>query len=171
MLRVWEIVGFYGVSVVFSGMKLLNMDEKGRIPMPPMHRDPLMTLCDGHAKLTLDITGLHLSIYPLALWKQIEEMFAQSSVLDKRIKRYQRVMIGYAEDVSLDKQGRIMIPAALRDYVGLEKHVALVGQTITLDIWQAERWHNQLKGDITDIDNEPTPEELKQLEVRLRATT
>ena len=42
--------------------------------------------------------------------------------------------------MELDKQGRILIPANLREYADLEKEVTIIGVGNRIEIWNRERW-------------------------------
>ena len=51
-----------------------------------------------------------------------------------------RALFAYAADCEPDSQGRILIPAKLREYAGLTKEVVVVGSFDRAEIWSAERW-------------------------------
>ena len=56
------------------------------------------------------------------------------------VKRFQRLMLGYATDLELDSSGRMLLPSSLRDYAQLEKKLVLVGQGNKLELWAEELW-------------------------------
>ena len=51
-----------------------------------------------------------------------------------------RVLSANAVDCEPDAQGRILIPAKLREYAGLQKEVVVIGSFDRAEIWNAERW-------------------------------
>ena len=51
-----------------------------------------------------------------------------------------RLLIGHASDVEIDGSGRILLPAALREYAGLEKETVLIGQGKKLELWSKDAW-------------------------------
>jgi len=52
----------------------------------------------------------------------------------------QRLLIGHATDLEMDGQGRILLPAMLREYAGLKKKAVLIGQGKKLEIWDEDTW-------------------------------
>jgi MraZ protein len=56
------------------------------------------------------------------------------------IKRFQRLTLGYATDLDMDGNGRLLLPAPLREYAGLDKKLVLVGQGNKLEIWSEDAW-------------------------------
>ena len=55
----------------------------------------------------------------------------------------QRLVIGHASEVELDTQGRIRLSAPLREYAGIDKPVALVGQENKFELWNEETWNSK----------------------------
>ena len=63
------------------------------------------------------------------------------SNINPRARLLQRLLIGHATDLEFDANGRVLLPAMLRDYAGLEKKAVLVGQGNKIEIWAADNWH------------------------------
>jgi len=73
-------------------------------------------------------------------------------------------LIGHATDLELDNSGRILLPQALRDYAGLQKHVALIGQGKKLELWDLDSWTSQREQWLAESDNDSElPEDLQSL--------
>ena len=91
-----------------------------------------------HFTVTKGLDGC-LSVYPEAEWKRLEDKIRTLGNGEKarRVKRY---YFANAFDAQLDAQGRILIPAKLRDYAGLTKEVVVVGSFDRAEIWNAGRW-------------------------------
>lgn len=81
-----------------------------------------------------------LFIYPLPEWEKIEREIQELPGLNQAVKRFKRLVIGYATDLELDGNGRVLLPAPLRDYAQLEKKLVLVGQGKKLELWSEELW-------------------------------
>ena len=62
------------------------------------------------------------------------------SSFNPRTRDLQRLLVGNASDVEIDGAGRILIPAPLRKFAGLEKDVALVGQGARFELWDEAKW-------------------------------
>ena len=66
------------------------------------------------------------------------------SNINPQARLLQRLLIGHATDLELDSAGRLLPPAMLREFAGLEKKLVLIGQGNKIEIWAAERWQNRL---------------------------
>ena len=116
------------------------MDAKGRLAMPARQREPLLSLCQGQIVVTIDTQSKCLVIYPLPEWERIEQDIQGLPALNPAVKRFQRLMLGYASDLELDGNGRMLLPQSLREYAQLEKKLVLVGQGNKLEIWSEALW-------------------------------
>jgi MraZ protein len=125
---------------VFRGVQHINMDAKGRLAMPARQREPLLYECNGQLVATIDTQSQCLFIYPLPVWEEIEREIQELPALKPAVKRFQRLVIGYATDLELDSSGRVLLPAPLREYAQLEKKLVLVGQGRKLELWAEELW-------------------------------
>ena len=81
-----------------------------------------------------------MAIYPLPEWERIEADVQALPALKPAVKRFQRLVLGYASDLELDSNGRILLPQSLRDYARLEKKLVLVGQGNKLELWSENLW-------------------------------
>ena len=77
---------------------------------------------------------------PVSMWSEIVERFRKMPVTDVRAQAAMRMMFANASDCELDKQGRILLPAQLREYAGIEGDAILVGMANRIEIWSAEQW-------------------------------
>ncbi len=125
---------------MFRGVQHINMDAKGRLAMPARQREPLLSQCNGQLVVTIDTQSRCLFIYPLPEWEKIERTIQELPALKPAVKRFQRLVIGYATDLELDSSGRMLLPAPLREYAELEKKLVLVGQGKKLELWAEEMW-------------------------------
>jgi len=116
------------------------MDAKGRLAMPARQREPLLSQCNGQLVVTIDTQSRCLFIYPLPEWEKIERTIQELPALNPAVKRFQRLVMGYATDLELDSSGRMLLPAPLREYAELEKKLVLVGQGKKLELWAEELW-------------------------------
>jgi len=111
--------------------------------MPARYREQLVEICSGRLVVTIDTNHRCLLLYPLAEWEQIERQIESLSSFDPMSQRVKHLLIGHANDLELDNSGRILLPAELRLYAELEKHVCLIGQGKKLEIWNQEIWQQQ----------------------------
>ncbi|MFP4070555.1 MAG: division/cell wall cluster transcriptional repressor MraZ [Desulfovibrionales bacterium] len=123
----------------FRGHSFRSLDPKGRLMLPPEFRE---TILEGSAEGKLIVTNFDDCIagYPLPEWEQIEETFSRINVLNKQLRNFQRFFISGAVEVSLDKQGRILLPPELREYAALNREAVLAGVGRKFEIWDRERF-------------------------------
>jgi MraZ protein len=131
---------YVGSAGVFRGVQHINMDAKGRLAMPARQREPLHSQSGGQVVVTIDTQTACLVIYPLPEWERIEKDIQNLPALKPAVKRFQRLMLGYATDLELDGNGRMLLPQPLRDYAQLEKKLVLVGQGNKLELWSEALW-------------------------------
>lgn len=125
---------FVQVCAVFQGTSLLSLDAKGRMTMPCRHREALALSCALEVTVTRHPDGC-LLIYPRNRWEKKREAIA---ALPYSARFLQRIVLGSAVDLTVDKAGRVLIPADLRTLAGLEKEVALVGMGEHFELWDAK---------------------------------
>jgi MraZ protein len=149
---------------VFRGVQHINMDAKGRLAMPARQREPLLSECGGRIVVTIDTQSTCLAIYPLPEWERIERDIQNLPALKPAVKRFQRLMLGYATDLELDGNGRMLLPQSLREYARLDKKVVLVGQGNKLELWSDALWLAECEQALQDSGPEAElPEELMSL--------
>jgi MraZ protein len=133
---------------MFRGAKAINLDTKGRLTIPTKYRQSLMDDCQGQLVCTVDNRQSCLLLYPLPEWDIIEEEISKFSTMNPNERRMQRLLIGYADDVEMDKSGRFVIPPTLRQHANLSKEIMLVGQRNRFEIWSEDKWNEQVKRDL-----------------------
>ena len=125
---------------MFRGVSPINVDAKGRMAMPAKYRERLQELCEGRLVLTVDFDKC-LMLFPEGEWDQLERKLVRLPSLNPRARRLQRLLLGYATECELDGNGRILVPAVLREYACLDKRIVLVGQGNKFEIWNEEIWN------------------------------
>lgn len=140
------------------------MDAKGRLAMPAKHRERLTSVCDGQLVATIDMQSRCLLVYPLPTWEKIQQEIQELPTLNPAVRRFQRLLIGYASDLEFDANGRILLPPSLREYAGLEKKIVLVGQGNKLELWSEDLWLAERDKWLLEADSEEAlPDEMLSL--------
>jgi MraZ protein len=124
---------------VFLGTHTPRLDDKGRLFLPAKYRDELaggLVITKGQERC--------LYVFPKTEFTRITEALSAAPVTAKAVRDYSRVFFASASDESPDKQGRITIPPALREYAGLQRDCAVVGANTRLEIWEAGAWQSYL---------------------------
>ena len=126
---------------MLRGASTLNLDSKGRFAVPTIHREPLAERCQGRLVLTVNNTRERcLWIYPQDEWERVEQKVVALPSFDPAAQALKRFLIGYASDCELDSANRVRIPAPLREFAALEKHIVLIGQGNKFELWDESRW-------------------------------
>ncbi|MDP2636173.1 MULTISPECIES: division/cell wall cluster transcriptional repressor MraZ [unclassified Pseudoalteromonas] len=136
---------------MFRGASSLSMDDKGRFAVPTKYRNDLLSEDMGTVICTIALNEPCLWLYPLAKWQDIEERLAKISNMNPRARRMQRMLLGNATEYQLDKNGRILLAPSLRAHADLGKKIMLVGLINKFEIWDEERWNEQMRKD-TEIE-------------------
>lgn len=128
--------------MIFRGHHGYTIDPKGRVNIPSPFRD----LLRGSGQESLIITNWDNCIYGYSAegWELVEQKLSKLPSTDPDINDFLRYFIGGSVEVVPDKQGRILVPPALRAYAGLEKEIVIIGMIKRFEIWSAERWKDVL---------------------------
>jgi transcriptional regulator MraZ len=146
-----------GAQAVFRGVTHLALDAKGRLAIPAKYRDALanngngaavVAAASGAVVLTADPSRC-LLLYPCVVWEPIQARLMALSSFNEQIRGLQRLLVGHADDVEIDGNGRILVPPALRQYAGLDHRVVLVGQGNKFELWDEAKWQAQTARTIT----------------------
>ena len=121
----------------FSGNYPHNIDPKGRATIPAAYRPGL---ADGFTiGLNNDFTAI--ALYPQEKWQQIGENLNKIPDSDARGMAYVRFIKAFSfTDQKLDGQGRVLLPAVLRQKAGMDKAIRVVGVGRCLEIWDEGRF-------------------------------
>jgi len=142
---------------VFRGSYSARVDDKGRVKIPAAFLGSLQEKYSGEFFVT-SLTGQFVRIYPLEVWHEIEERLAQVSSTNRSKKKFLNLVNYYGQVVSLDKQGRVLVPSVLRESAAMRGDVTVLGQLTYLDVWNQQRF-------LEDVRKNPiTPEDEKILD-------
>lgn len=125
------------VMKMFIGEYNHTVDAKGRLNIPAKFREQLNE--------TFYITkGLDecLFVFPEEEWKIFEEKLKALPLTNKSVRGFVRLFFAGAAECSFDKQGRIIIPAPLREYAHLEKEAKVIGVGTRVEVWSNQTWDN-----------------------------
>ena len=138
---------------MFRGISSATLDAKGRMSMPTRFRERLIAAAAGKLVVTVDTREKCLLLYPLPEWEAVQQKLDALPNMQPRNRWLQRILIGHATDLELDGNGRILLPAPLRDHCGLSKALVLVGQGNKVEIWAQETWKERVGAHTSSDDN------------------
>ena len=133
----------------FAGSEQHALDDKGRLIVPARFRE---RLGPGFV-LTIAHPDPCLALYPSATWIEFCGRLEAVPRKDERYRRFVRYLFAHTEEVACDAQGRVVVPALLRSYAGIERQVVSVGLLTRVEIWAKERYAFQLppEGEVADF--------------------
>jgi MraZ protein len=124
---------------VFLGTHSPRLDEKGRLFLPARFRDELaegLVVTKGQERC--------LFVFPIQEFRRVTEALSAAPVTQKTVRDYSRVFFASASHEIPDRQGRVTIPAQLRQYAGLTKDCVVIGANTRLEIWDTAAWETYL---------------------------
>jgi MraZ protein len=129
----------YFQLAVFKGTYRYRIDPKGRLPVPAAFRRAL-----GEAtsqSLVVTLLDQCLAAYPPAEWERLEAQLRGLPAFSKPVKTLTRLLTSRALDCPLDRQGRVLLPPALRAHAGLAgREAVVVGVLNRFEVWAPEAW-------------------------------
>jgi MraZ protein len=120
---------------VFLGTHTPRLDEKGRLFLPAKFREQLqegLVITRGQERC--------LYVWPIDEFTALTEQARQAPVTNKKARDYLRMLFAGASDETPDKQGRITVPNALREYASLSRDCVVIGAMNRIEVWDAEAW-------------------------------
>lgn len=138
--------------MMFMGEYNHTVDTKGRLIIPSKFRE----LLGDEFIVTKGLDGC-LFVFPQNEWQAFEEKLRTLPLTQKGARQFTRFFVAGATPCELDKQGRILLPATLREFAGLDKDVVLAGMLNRIEIWSKAKWtENNAYGDMDDIAEQMT---------------
>ena len=137
---------------MLRGSTSARIDDKGRLKVPNTFRR-LVEQKHGRELFLTSLTGEYVRIYPMPVWLELEDkLAAMPSTHPAKLRFLDRV--NYFGSVGeLDIQGRVIIPARLRDAATMSGDVDVLGQVNYLDVWNHDRFVAKMQRDpFTDDD-------------------
>ena len=131
--------------MLLIGNNNINLDSKGRLAIPTKYRSDLALACAGKLVLARSPRERCLWLYPLPVWEEVQAKIVAMPAGNKGAERYRHVLFGTAEVMEMDNSGRILIKESLREMVGLDKEISLIGQANKFELWDREEWDSRFE--------------------------
>jgi MraZ protein len=120
---------------MFFGTYEYIIDQKGRVTIPPKFRESFkrgIVLFRGYDKC--------VNVCTVVEWDKRAEHLSRQPVTQSKTRRLNRATFSSAFSLDLDGQGRVVLPATLRQYAGVTSDVVIAGVRDCLEIWSKEDW-------------------------------
>ena len=116
-----------------------TLDDKSRLTLPAKFRQAFA----GGVVVTRGLDPC-LVAFPRDEWARSQSRIAELDTLSGEARSLQRVVYANAVEGDLDKQGRIVIPAGLKEFAALDRDVVVAGVNDHLEIWDRAAWRREL---------------------------
>jgi MraZ protein len=124
----------------FSGKYYYAVDPKGRIIIPAPFREIVTSNYSSKLYITNAPFDKCLYIYPMEEWNKLQDQVRTKPRSDEAIRFFLRRVIASAVETEMDKQGRILVPAALREDANINSNVVMAGQIERIELWDRNEW-------------------------------
>lgn len=123
-----------------------TIDEKSRIIVPSKFRDDL-----GSAFVVTKGFDSCLFVFSNSEWQNFETQLKSLPLTNESARKFVRYFAAGATECTVDKQGRVLIPANLKEYAGLRKDIVITGVSTRAEIWDKEKWDNYTSVENIDL--------------------
>jgi MraZ protein len=121
-----------------------TLDDKGRLALPAVLRRAL-----GDAA----VESLVLTFHQGAVWgwtpedfeRDIERPLSEQDPFHPQVLQFSRALLAPAQDVEVDRQGRLRVPPMLRELAGLDREVVVNSLVNRIEIWDKVRWEDHFR--------------------------
>ena len=127
----------------FKGQAEYSVDVKGRIAIPAKMRAALSPDAQGTFVLTKGFEKC-IYAYPQDNWKLKEAEYSALNINNRDARHLVRMILMWAEEVSLDGQGRISLPKPLSEYAGIGEKALIIGAMDRIELWDPAAFENYL---------------------------
>ena len=124
-----------------------TIDEKSRVIVPSKFRDDL-----GSTFVVTKGFDKCLFAFSITEWQNFENQLKALPLSNVNARKYARYFMAGATECQVDKQGRVLIPATLKEYAGLKKDVVITGVSTRAEIWDKDTWEAYTSMDNIDLD-------------------
>jgi MraZ protein len=135
-----------------------KVDEKGRLKVPAIFLEELTEF--GNQFYITSPTGESARIYPLKVWAEIEDKLAKVSSQNAAKRKFLKRTSYFGQTVEIDAQGRLLIPAVLREEAQTKSDVDVLGALDYLEVMNHTRVLDELKNEPFTSDDAKTLEDL-----------
>ena len=134
----------------FRGRSTRSLDTKGRLMLPPEFRDILLARSEGGQLVLTSLDGCVYG-FPWPDWQEFEDKINRIKNPTRAVRDFRRLVLGGAEVMAADGQGRIRLSRELLAYADIDREAVLVGQGAHFELWSAGRLAPALAQSFDDV--------------------
>ena len=144
---------------MFRGNHPTRVDDKGRLKVPAEFKRVVDEKYGNQFYIT-SLDGKSALVYPFEEWQRIEEKLARLSTFNPTKKKFLNRTNYYGQVVEMDGQGRLLVPALVRDSAEIRGDVAVLGQLSYLEVRNLEGFRKEIEDNAFTAEDEKTLDEL-----------
>ena len=144
---------------MFRGNHPTRVDEKGRLKVPAEFKRVVDEKYGNQFYIT-SLDGTSALVYPFEEWQRLEEKLAKLSSFNPTKKKFLNRTNYYGQVVEMDAQGRLLMPALVRDAGDIKGDVAVLGQLTHLEVRNLEGFRKEIEQNPFTAEDEKTLDEL-----------
>ncbi len=120
---------------MFLGEYEHTLDNKGRLTIPSRFRNEMA----GGVVITRGLDKC-LWVFTRSEFERLVEKIVSQPITNVDVRSFARYLAANAQDLTPDRQGRVLIPQKLRDYAGIDSEAVVIGAMNRVEVWNPERW-------------------------------
>ena len=128
----------------------VKLDAKGRFMFPSGLRRQLPPTAQLDFMLNKGFEDC-LTLFPLFEWEKVSAKLSKMNLFKPKNRMFYRLFHQGAKLISLDKAGRVLVPTAHMDRVGLKQEVMLIAYNDRVEIWDKSKYFEMIEGSMTDF--------------------
>ena len=128
----------------------VKLDAKGRFMLPSGLRKQLPPTCQRDFMLNKGFEDC-LTLYPMTEWEKVSEKLSKMNLFKPKNRMFYRLFHQGAKQINLDKAGRVLIPTAHTERVGLKQEVMLIAYNDRIEIWDKSKYFEMIEDSMTDF--------------------
>lgn len=126
----------------FKGQWEYSVDSKGRVALPAKLRRAIRPEADGRLTVTRGFESC-LYVFPSYEWGRVETQLRDLNTYMRESRAFIRTILGWADDVTLDGQGRIALSKRLMDFANITEKVIVIGTLERIELWDPDTLDKQ----------------------------
>lgn len=128
----------------------VKLDNKGRFLFPSGLRKQLSSGSQRDFMLNKGFEDC-LTLYPMPDWEKVSAKLEKINLFNPKNRMFYRLFHQGAKQIALDNAGRLLIPVAHMDRVGLESEVMLIAYNDRIEIWDKSKYFDMIEGNMTNF--------------------
>ena len=128
----------------------VKLDAKGRFMFPSALRKQLPPACQRDFMLNKGFEDC-LTLFPLTEWEKVSQRLSRMNLFKPKNRMFYRLFHQGAKTICLDKAGRVLVPMALMERVGLSQEVMLIAYNDRIEIWDKSKYFEMIEGSMADF--------------------